>query len=372
MENDIKKLSDSLIYKMSLGSKELYHSNIWAWLIEQDINFIHAFIDDIDKELIFQYVSREEGNRDITICFQYPNKTQKCYVIENKLKSIPYYDQLEKYTNKLGDKFISGVLTGLKKPNIVDDNGNVDINGKKWKFISYSEISSRIKEILEKSEVEMIISHKDIILDYLSNNEIVERLVNSNIVDNSFKQVYNSELNKLGLSDLINKNIGSLLVSYVKTRLKEDKIDIPDFYISEGFNNKKVTLDFKISNWKENVEKNIPYYNIGIQIEGYQYRRMVNIKKDGYNSNLIFNDFSNYGYFDKKYDNKEKVIRFPNDNEKERITKQDKIYCKYGENIVYQYSILEGDNLHFENIYQRIKKDILVTKDIVNNLSLKI
>ena len=42
MENDIKKLRGSLIYKMSQGSKELYHSNIWSWLIEQDSEFINV------------------------------------------------------------------------------------------------------------------------------------------------------------------------------------------------------------------------------------------------------------------------------------------------------------------------------------------
>ena len=114
-----------------------------------------------------------------------------------------------------------------------------------------------------------------------------------------------SKLNKLGLSDLINKIIGSSLVSYVKNKLKEDKIDIPFFYISEGFHNKKITLDFKISNWQESIEKNIPYLNIGIQIEGYQYRRMVDLKKDGYNAERIFEEFSNQGYFDINYDGKE-------------------------------------------------------------------
>lgn len=367
MENDIKKLSGSLIYKMSQGSKELYHSNIWSWLIEQDAEFINAFIDDIDKELIFKYVAREEGNRDITIWFQYPNQIWKCYVIENKLKSIPYYEQLEKYTNELGDYFTSGILTGLRKPNIADENGYININGKKWKFVSYSEISLKIKEIVEKSNVETIITNKNIIVEYLSNNECIDRIVNKNIVKNNLKQVDDSKLNKLGLSDLINKIIGSSLVSYVKNKLKEDKIDIPFFYISEGFHNKKITLDFKISNWQESIEKNIPYLNIGIQIEGYQYRRMVDLKKDGYNAERIFEEFSNQGYFDINYDGKEKVIRFPNDGGMERSTKQDKKYCKYGETIVYQYSYLEGNSLNFENIYQNIKKDILFAYKIMTN-----
>ena len=51
----------------------------------------------------------------------------------------------------------------------------------------------------------------------------------------------------------------------------------------------------------------------------------------------------------------------------ERSTKQDKKYCKYGETIVYQYSYLEGNSLNFENIYQNIKKDILIAYKIMTN-----
>ena len=30
-------LKKSMIYQMSLGSKELFHSNVWGWLIENKI-----------------------------------------------------------------------------------------------------------------------------------------------------------------------------------------------------------------------------------------------------------------------------------------------------------------------------------------------
>lgn len=42
-------LSKSLLYQMSLGSKELYHSNVWAWLIENDTSFIKVFFQGLMK-----------------------------------------------------------------------------------------------------------------------------------------------------------------------------------------------------------------------------------------------------------------------------------------------------------------------------------
>ena len=39
----IEELHQSPIYAMSLCSKELFHSNFWAWLMEQDERFIELF-----------------------------------------------------------------------------------------------------------------------------------------------------------------------------------------------------------------------------------------------------------------------------------------------------------------------------------------
>lgn len=40
----IRNLEESPIYAMSLGSKELFHSNFWAWLMKTDPKFISIFL----------------------------------------------------------------------------------------------------------------------------------------------------------------------------------------------------------------------------------------------------------------------------------------------------------------------------------------
>ena len=52
-------LKKSMIYQMSLGSKELFHSNVWGWLIENDKNFINAFIPTFE---IDNYNKMVDGN----------------------------------------------------------------------------------------------------------------------------------------------------------------------------------------------------------------------------------------------------------------------------------------------------------------------
>ena len=36
MTETIEKLNHSLTYQMSLGGRELYHSNVWCWLMKQN------------------------------------------------------------------------------------------------------------------------------------------------------------------------------------------------------------------------------------------------------------------------------------------------------------------------------------------------
>jgi hypothetical protein len=68
-DDAITKLKSSPVYAMSLGSKELFHSNFWAWLMEQDSckeEFIKFFFEDLQVDKIYD-IAREQGHRDLTI-----------------------------------------------------------------------------------------------------------------------------------------------------------------------------------------------------------------------------------------------------------------------------------------------------------------
>ena len=82
--NESKKfLKNSLLYQMSLGSKELFHSNVWAWLMEKENKIINVFFDDVDLGKYEKpYISRECKNRDIIIWLIELLNT----LIENNLK----------------------------------------------------------------------------------------------------------------------------------------------------------------------------------------------------------------------------------------------------------------------------------------------
>ena len=60
----INKLSESPIYAMSLGNHELFHSNFWAWIMENDSNFVKELFGD---EISGYEIKREFYNTDIAI-----------------------------------------------------------------------------------------------------------------------------------------------------------------------------------------------------------------------------------------------------------------------------------------------------------------
>ena len=355
---------------MSLGSKELYHSNVWAWIISLDKEkFVKMLLPNDDQIVAVDSVLREQDHRDLTIWVKLKDASSKCIVIENKLKSIPTVDQLNKYAEKLGKYYYKGFLTGLKRPIIVDNCNMVHTEHGDWNFLSYNDFSGILEKFVKEIASKISNQTKVIISEYLDNNRYVEELVNMNIKNNRLEQNFDSELDDLGLRDLINKINGSNFVSYVANRLEKDGIKIKFYYSCSGFHNKKFTLDFRLSNWSDYNDKKTAkkYFNIGIQIEGYQYRRIVDTnifssKKE------IFDHFADYEFLDPNYI-KEKGINFPNDIIADiRPSKMINTFDKYGDNCIYQYSDLDKDGLDYEIIYQRIKNDILLTEKIVKKI----
>ena len=65
---NVNFLKSSLLFQMSLGSKELYHSNVWAWLIENDHNFVKVFFPDFQQDT-FKVLESVENAGIATLLF---------------------------------------------------------------------------------------------------------------------------------------------------------------------------------------------------------------------------------------------------------------------------------------------------------------
>ena len=78
IDEGIRTLEESPIYAMSLGSKELFHSNFWAWLMRRNPEFIKTFFPKFRSQK--PSVEREEKHRDITIHTEKGSKNDKIYI----------------------------------------------------------------------------------------------------------------------------------------------------------------------------------------------------------------------------------------------------------------------------------------------------
>ena len=128
----IEKLKNSTTLYMSLGSKELFHSNFLHWLSIVDWKYFITIMKDLAGVSNFWWenedrnniiVLRENHNYDLSIYFKYQKTTKRrnketgldekknidywtpVLILENKMKSIPYEDQLKKYSQSTFDEW---------------------------------------------------------------------------------------------------------------------------------------------------------------------------------------------------------------------------------------------------------------------------
>ena len=394
VEKMIEELKNSPLYAMSLGGRELYHSNFWAWLMEQDKQFIKVFFPKIEiGENTEVEIEREKGNRDISITIG-----DKVYVIENKLKSIATIEQLEKYQDDLGDKFQQGVLTGISE-DIDLKEANMD---EKWQFILYSDICKGINNVLQNTADGF---DKCVIEQYKKDTETVSELI-QNIVPKMedmntwhMKTIENlSKSNKkqddkkptlsdIRMDDLCKKKWANVFAKKLQEALKtsefKEKFDEVIYckYTEKNYKLQDVRSDFTNKQplvelfYRAEDDKNTL---IGIQIQGRQYRRCFS----GSCNNASNLDKTYDDLLDKTYDVLLEAKWFGDRNEhNERLwndepyttnqkikEKGEKEYCKYAPSFIYQHRTLSDSDCGIDEILKVIKADIKNAKNVLNEL----
>ncbi len=294
--NDIiQKLDNSPMFHMSLSDKELFHSNFIYWLCrkypEEMTEVFKDYVKDTTGELVIdpKEVRREEDHIDLKIGF----KNGQELIIENKVKSFPDLHQLEKYSDnkKSNDSYL---LLSLYKP-FYAKNGEFELsNGKVWKYLSYTELANLLRKnilsCLEKSSYEynLIEDYLNYIVNFSEINEFYENNIS---VPFNFEELKknpeNIVLKEYRLWDHYQRN----LYAFITYKISEKLFEIYPKYQSK-FSHKKLK-DISI----KNIEDEIPFvriyfgymknpflgvqfvnnsnYNLGISIQGYQYRHYI-------------------------------------------------------------------------------------------------
>lgn len=370
IDERIRNLEESPIYAMSLGSKELFHSNFWAWLMRRNKGFVRFFFNEIDDEKLsgkenFEYVKREEKNRDITI----HTVDGGIYVIENKIKSLPYVKQLAKYQIEAGRSFNGGVLAALKDPNFDEsveykviankEEHNVKVrkdenkysfvidgklSDKVWRFLSYTDIVSEVK----KNNMNFSNSETYIIDEYIKVTKEISDIITQKIDGN--ENVFSLECTELhDLKDIYKKYKMSHFNEYLRPKLA----NYSGLKIVQGYSN-----DANLSIFYERKQESGIRKRVGIQIEGKQYRRYAEFL-DG-DKRIEFDKYKDRNWF---VNIENGYLNYGQDIKRKTGMKRDR--CQYNGGIfVYQYWKIDYET-KYDTLARVIEDDMKIAKDLV-------
>lgn len=290
MENIIENLKNNFLFQASLGSKELFHSNLIAWILEQENEYgeyeaLKIFLKTINAKVPLNSlkkeneikISREENNIDLIIKWK-ENEQWNFVFIENKMKSIPTSDQLKKYNEKIeknvnhlnvliNNKFLLTPLSTL-----LQNDEHTD----KWINITYKEeiieFLNQIKNLNFKNPDIKLVVEKYI--DFL-NNIILLFKSYIGIDNNEFSNKNYDFYTKNKLDNLKHIRMHDLILKAMHERLGlliKNKINNPNLKIETHFTRAEGITDifYEIKNTD---------YIIGMQIQGNTLKHCMISKK---------------------------------------------------------------------------------------------
>jgi hypothetical protein len=293
------KLKNLPIFWMSLSSKELFHSNFISWILESYPKEMGSFFCQmlkLESVFIITKLKREKFNVDISF---YLGDT--IILIENKVKSIAYEEQLTEYNELYKNQKKEFILLSLKKPTI-------DI--KNWKYLDYMDLLNQLEYLISNEDFNSY--HKNLINDYVKfmrilSNEIlplinIEKIQISNLYKKETKEnKLLEELTELRMHDFFLKGLFEDAAKFLKEKLTiENNLKITSknifkctekniFSVTFGMSRAQGILDIK---YKINSD-----FIIGIQIQGLQYRQFIESKNESYIKNKFNELLENKKYF---------------------------------------------------------------------------
>ena len=356
----IEYLKKSPVFASSLGSKELFHSNIWAYLIQQNHRYLTVFFDDYDyesDEIVEDGVYRERLNMDLII------KTKaNIFVIENKIKSLPRKAQLDEYKSDLekskefpvpeGTRYYC--LTGIpeEKPEFLKDP---------WKYINYRKIAERIRKITKEISQDEGESHfSAFALDYSDMIQNLCDLLESK--EKELKDVFyfpqnyeNDEFEEirrgLRIDDILQKINADQFTTYVRGQLKV--ANICGFEDHTGYTNQRSLSEFYFMVGEKDEDDNKSFYlKIGVQIQNTMFRWFAETNNYKIKSEKVFKAGKASAirwFFEKK--TKGKIATPIGQEKKTGMTKQ---YLLFKPMFVYQYYSIDPEECSIDTLAKTV------------------
>lgn len=297
-EQDFKRVIASLrsspLFNVSLGSKELFHSNFLAWLCETYPNeagrMFARFLKNSPASCDGLKALREHRHIDLSLCYA----NGETLVVENKVKSIPSREQLEEISASCRSPattsflLLSLVPPPFLSPGETAENGFALSGGVKWQYLSYGRLAGDLSVIVPEITNAY---HKALLDDYIYFIRSLDELYSSFAIDwtdeqsNFFVARHDMEsLRSIRIHDLVDKlryselirRVGDLLpaqgfkVSYGKVSQENQAGEI---VLDAGMTNGTGLADFKyLLTREEQLNRSVM---LGLQLQGDHFRLVV-------------------------------------------------------------------------------------------------
>lgn len=383
MDSNIKRtLLKSPMFQLSLGSKELFHSNFlfWIWqvspemfryLIQQLFEKSGCPVDFSEWGERFE-VKRESNNYDL--CVLADNSVK--LVIENKVKSIPNKEQLDGYWNETTNAKHLLLSLSTNFPHLCEIKKE-----QKWIVTNYEIFNIVLSECVRNSCWSLTPYQSYIISDYADMIRCLHQIQESWHEINTFVTPETERLYDLRINDLQEKHRFSNLCAKVRSRfIKEFAIEPimnssreeifkktyrpqdGNIFLGWGMTRAQGLLEAKII-----VEDNVVLL---IQIQGNQYRHCIELNNHN-SAEKNWEFYSNYpltAWFISTSNFNKPFHPFKSSPEPLDIrpdTTRKKPYNQYGNQFLYK-SIIIPNETTVEDVIEMLIYDC---KSILNNIN---
>ena len=377
-----------------MASKELFHSNMLYWISLAYRTQFQYILNQLGVDTSTwpnDWKSyREKNHFDLSVYAKTDGKEECSLIVENKVKSIPYTEQLDVYTKKVESKtyrLLLSLATDLPNSKYINNSG--------WIIKNYQDFANAIYDVLPSITD---CYHRSLLLDYCM---VIRYLHGKQLLwrydyDDNYRKKFvdeSTEEKSLRIEDMRKKVLYSRLAGDLQKRLNarlftnnqisESKNEGDSgIYINYGMTRSVGLLDVKIR-----IEGNFMFV---IQLQGEAYRHCVEtLDKEGItlvnevklrlaDNNPDANE--SYPFIDvivskflspldnisdiNKYPFEKKCFNWPNT----RKTKQgdSRAYNQYGQTFIYQYVKITNEAT-VKDVINGIITDVNRVQDILGN-----
>ena len=223
MSQKIKDLQKNLVFHLSLNSKELYHSNLLNSIATKYPNLFNKVLENLKVDFKIseeQMPKREHNNLDFCVLDE---KGTIVFALENKFKSIPYKEQLDKYNGTIGNEDAQRVLLTLST-NFPDKEAIKQLNPK-WKIVTYEVYIDALQNALEDENLNNELEKewefdKQLYIRYCNWVSTIAKYINVklNSQNKKWRDMFDSDLEEIRMNDIWQK----VYVNHIVEQLKKN------------------------------------------------------------------------------------------------------------------------------------------------------